>query len=121
MRKKYRWDKDTKTFIEFRKEDKIVNAPNVIQDSMDALKHHGDGRMYDSKSNFRKTTKRLGFEERGDAESVADNIPKFKNTSEDDYVAATKQAWAMCESGNAPLNEYEREVCKRIDERLRNR
>lgn len=41
------------------------SAPYVISDSMDGLKHHGTGRITDSKSEFRKMTKAAGCLEVG--------------------------------------------------------
>lgn len=40
-------------------------APYVISDNMDGLKHHGTGRVTDSKSEFRKMTKACGAVEMG--------------------------------------------------------
>lgn len=40
-------------------------APMVQSDSMDALMHHGCGKIMDSKSAFRKKTKELGLIEYG--------------------------------------------------------
>ena len=40
-------------------------AVYVISDTMDMVKHHGSGRMFDSKSNFRKETKACGMVEVG--------------------------------------------------------
>lgn len=44
-----------------------VRRPNsgVIQDTMDKTWHPGDGRIYESKSAFRRATKALGLEEMG--------------------------------------------------------
>lgn len=40
-------------------------APGIICDSMQALEHPCDGRVYDSKSAFRRVTKAFGMEEKG--------------------------------------------------------
>ena len=40
-------------------------APGIICDSMQALEHPCDGRIYDSKSLFRRVTKAYGMEEKG--------------------------------------------------------
>lgn len=42
-----------------------LSAPMVQSDSMDALMHHGTGKIMDSKSAFRKKTKELGLVEFG--------------------------------------------------------
>lgn len=98
-----------------------IDAPAVVQDSMDAIEHPADGRLYDSKSAFRRVTKEHGLEERGGEARVAPGTPYRQGMSDADYERSAKEAWEMCRSGNAPLNEYEREVCKRINERIRNR
>lgn len=122
MRTRYIYDKETRTFIESNAEVKPrVEAPFVQTDSMDLLKHHGNGKYYDSKSGFRRVTKALGYEERGDAESVADNKPKMVGMTERDYHESIQKSWAQLKSGTAPLSEFDREVCRRTDERLRNR
>lgn len=40
-------------------------GPNIISDNMEPLKHHGNGRMIDSKRAFSKTTRDLGLVEIG--------------------------------------------------------
>lgn len=42
-----------------------VRVHNVITDTMDGTWHPVDGAMYDSKSNFRKTTRAHGYQELG--------------------------------------------------------
>ncbi len=41
------------------------DATQVISDTMDALQHHADGKMYDSKQKFRETTRAYGYIEYG--------------------------------------------------------
>lgn len=48
-------------------------APNVISDNMDGLKHHGTGKITDSKSEFRKMTRAAGCIEMGN-----DSLPARK-------------------------------------------
>lgn len=43
-------------------------APHIISDHMQPLKHHGSGKIIDSKSSFRKETKALGCIEIGNEE-----------------------------------------------------
>lgn len=40
-------------------------GPSIIQDSMEPLRNHADGRIYDSKSEFAKATRRAGCIEVG--------------------------------------------------------
>ena len=43
----------------------MSKGPYVISDHMDPLKHHASGKVFDSKSEFRKETKALGMVEMG--------------------------------------------------------
>lgn len=46
-------------------ESKRQSAPNVISDIMDPIRHHGTGKIIDSKSRFRQDTKASGCVEIG--------------------------------------------------------
>lgn len=122
---KARWvfDPATKEMVEVPLDykPKRVDAPAVYQDSMDAIEHPADGRMYDSKSAFRRVTKEHGLEERGNERRIASGTPVRSGMSDADYERSAKEAYEMVRSGNAPLSEYEREKCKRINQYLRNR
>lgn len=48
--------------------------PAIVRDQMDALTHMGNGKTYDSKSQFRRATKELGLVEIGN-----DNIQPRKS------------------------------------------
>lgn len=47
-----------------RRPDEVLQAPMVIRDGMD-LTEHVDGKFYDSKRGYRKTTRQLGYVEVG--------------------------------------------------------
>lgn len=47
------------------------SAPGVISDNMDMTRHMADGRHYDSKSEFRRATKRAGCVEVGTDTSIS--------------------------------------------------
>lgn len=122
MRKKFVFDRNTKGFIEVSPSwEEKGRTHAVIQDSMDPLEHPANGKIYDSKKEFRRVTKLHGLEELGNERRGTGSQPAYQKVSEADYVDAVKSAWAQLDSGTAPLNEYEREVCRRNDERLRNR
>ena len=53
-RGKWTIDRETGKLIDFVEKKIEVNAPRVKTDSMDALEHPCNGRMYDSKSEFRR-------------------------------------------------------------------
>jgi len=98
---------------------KQVNAPFVWTDSMQAVEHPASGKIYESKSAFRRETKRYGLEEVGNSRNFANKKESISKVPE--IEAALIQAKAMLDSGTAPLSEKDREVCKRINERIRNK
>lgn len=59
----------TREFVELdewhRRRNKAPKSAAVISDSMEAAAHPCDGKVYDSKSAFRKVTKAHGREEMG--------------------------------------------------------
>lgn len=52
----------------------VGQGPNIIRDTMDPLKHMGNGRTYDSKSAFRQASKALGLVE------IGNETPKPRQT-----------------------------------------
>lgn len=50
------------------------SAPNVISDNMEPTKHHGTGRMIDSKRAFSKETRAIGCVELGN-EAIKPRVP----------------------------------------------
>ncbi len=71
-------------------ENDTAQAVYVIRDEMDALRHHGDGQMYTSKSKFRQATRASGCIELGN-----DAAPKPRKPIQLDKrarVEAIKQA-----------------------------
>lgn len=118
---KWVWDPASKSMVEVpvTYKPKVVDAPGVIQDTMDPLEHPANGRVYDSKSAFRYVTKLHGLEERGNEARVAPNKPQYKGMSPEDYKDCAERSYYEVKYQNAPLSEYERERCKRINERIR--
>lgn len=57
--------KDFISIEEWRAARQKVSSAAIISDSMEALPHPCDGKIYDSKSTFRKVTKAHGCEETG--------------------------------------------------------
>ncbi len=64
MRRFYYWDEVTQKFTEARPREASPKV-HIIQDSMNALAHPCDGRIYDSKSVFRQVTRAHGAVELG--------------------------------------------------------
>ena len=96
-------------------------APAIIMDTMTPCYHPATDQYVDSKSRFKQITKACGYEDRTGASAVADNRPKFNRMTEDDFIADVKIAREQLQSGTAPLTEYDKHVCKQIDERLKNK
>lgn len=65
-------------------------APYVIQDSMDAVAHPCTGKLMDSKSEFRKTTKAHGCVEVGNEKPSAPKAQKLGGIREDLVKAAAQ-------------------------------
>lgn len=76
-----------------------LSAPGVIRDGLDDLWHPSDGKLYDSKANFRKSTKRHGGVEVGNEEQ-RDNR-QFDTITEQDVAIAAQ----MVEQGYKPSPE----------------
>lgn len=74
----------------------VVCCPMVIRDGLDDLWHPVDGKLYDSKSNFRRTTKESGGEEVG---NELQKDARYDNTVTQDEVA---KAYNMVSNGYKP-------------------
>lgn len=102
-------------------------APMIISDTIRHEVHPLTGKATDSRSTHRKMTREhnsihgTAYDYRGSEKRVADNIPKFKEMSEDDYIRDTAIAREQVLSGTAPLTDYDKHVCKEINTRLKNK
>jgi len=121
MRVTYVWDKEQKKLVErgqFYRES--FPAPFIVEDTISAQLHPGTCKWVDSRSKFKMMTKACGLSERG-PEQMKDQGPKYKEMDSHSFERDVKIAYEQCRSGTAPLSEYDRKVCRSIDERLRNR
>jgi hypothetical protein len=75
-------------------------APHVIRDQMDALRHMADGKMYDSKSAFRKATKAAGCVEVGDQPNYGRNRRDPPKLDKRERVEAIKKTIYDLKNGN---------------------
>ncbi len=80
-------------------------GPAVHTDTIDPLEHPMDARLYDSKSEFRKTTKRLGGLEVGN-EKIP-RKPKYANSKEFEIDIAKDVDKAYGQAGNLTIGERE--------------
>lgn len=65
----------------------MPKGPYIISDHMDPVKHHGTGRIHDSKSEFRKDTKSCGAIETGnDPIKPRKSIPLDRRQRRDDIA-----------------------------------
>lgn len=99
-------------------------APMVIQDTIDKIKHPGDGRIYDSRSAYEQTSKALGL--------VQVDIPKDfdfnRNTmvrdlskAEIDAIGqdieqAVHKAYYDLRDGNQALTDGQRQYAQAVNE-----
>lgn len=78
MRKRYYWNKETKTFEEF-KPLPLVPRIHIQDDTCDAQQHPITGKVYESKSAFRRDTEAAGCHEVGnDYANRLDYMPEPK-------------------------------------------
>lgn len=96
-------------------------APAIQVDSMPLTSHPANGQPVESKSQFKRIMKAHGYEDRTGAKAVADNKPRLKQVSDDDYVKEVKIAREQVQAGTAPLTEYDKQVCKEMNRRLKNK
>jgi len=76
-----------------------VDAPQVISDTMEPLRHMADGKYYDSRRKFRQATKDAGCVELGnEAPIMKKPVPLDRQKRREDI----KRAKWMLENGMAP-------------------
>lgn len=91
---KYIWDRDLKRFIPaaewHRRHPPPKNmGPMVISDEHAPFKSMADGRIYDSKSAYRRTLKEHGFIEVGNDEPA----PRYPDFEPESAVPDLEKAW----------------------------
>lgn len=76
----------------------------VISDTMDGIRNHADGKMYDSKASFRRATKSAGAIEVGTEtqHDRRDMVPKLRDIRED-----VARSFEMVRNGYRPYVENE--------------
>lgn len=95
-------------------------APMIRMDSMPGDYHPVTGEWCDSRSKFRAINKATGTEERGMGRET-DNVPVMSGIDDKDYERDVQIAREQLIAGTAPLTEFDRAVCKKIDEQLANK
>lgn len=89
-------------------------APYIVKDGMDPVQHMGNGRVYDSKSAFRRATRDLHLVELGnDAPAGTSKIPVDRKELREDI----RQAMAQVAEGRrvAPAEPVPGETVRRYD------
>lgn len=95
----YVWDKEKKQMVEAseyysnRAKQKWKNNHLVINDTTDPFISHADKKFYDSKSQYRKELKRLGYEEVGN-DSMSDRFKRKEeawNKTHKEYMDSFKK------------------------------
>lgn len=76
MRRLYRYDQTAGKLVELTEERDYQPRVYVQGDGMPAAVHHADGRVYDSKSKFRRVTRDHGYVEVGNDFVGAKSRPK---------------------------------------------
>lgn len=97
-------------------------APYVIQDSMDALKHPGDGRLYDSKSSFDQASKAMGltaWEPPKNWDSNGTYQEPDEKLIEQDMNQAVERAYNDLKWGDTKLDDNQQQAAKEINEKYK--
>lgn len=93
----------------------------IRTDSMEPIEHPAEpGKLIDSQSRYRAITKKHGLVEVGN-EKIKAKEPIMKRMSVEDIMDDVAKARNDCRYGMSGLSEFERERCRRIDERRRNK
>lgn len=124
---RYVWNKETKSFNEYdlsrpSKEPRESVAPWIRPDSMaPAVDAHG--RVTDSWSQWNRSAKDKGFEVKHVDENVEDPSKRQKQMTDRDYeeCAAKTIEQLRYSTYDQHFTEYDRAMCDRINERLKNR
>lgn len=94
MKTTFVYDAETDSWVPIEKRGPTeAKAPGVIQDTMDATWHPIDGKMYESKSQFRRTTRANGCYEVGNDEQ---NCSKRDNQA--DIKTDLLKSWEQLQS-----------------------
>lgn len=97
-------------------------APYVIADTMDTLKHPGDGRFYDSKSSFNQTSKALGlvpWEEPKDWNADGTYRSPDEKLIEEDINQAIERAYNDIKWDNVQLTDEQQVFAKETNEKIK--
>lgn len=87
---------------------KEPSAPEIIQDSIDPLLHPCDGRLYESKSEYRRVTKLHGMVELGDRESFPKGNEYEPPAGLEDSVIKAKTALSQLSHVTDPVERHDR-------------
>lgn len=97
-------------------------APMVMGDTIEATKHHGDGRVYESRSAFNRATKACGL---SDGWSAPDDwntngtyVPPNLQEIREDVDQAYDRAVNDLKWGAAELSDSQKEYAKEVNEVL---
>lgn len=92
--------------------------PYIKCDSMPLTEHPVNGRYYDSKSEFNRVAKSLGYEDRTGERQVASGVTDIPIEV---YEQAVAESWEQVEANTAPLDENDRELCKVVNETIKSK
>lgn len=99
-------------------------APMIIQDTIDWMKHPGDGRYYDSRSSFEQTSKAMGLVQSDipkDFDYQRDTMIRDLSKAEIDAIGqdieqASHRAYHALRDGAQPLTDEQREYAAVVNE-----
>lgn len=121
MRTRYRWDKETKTFIDIGKEwqDRMRQ---VVGDTMAvAAEHPITGEPVTSRSEWKRILRENNLSECSSRELVNHSGHSTPKQKEIDWGNAAAEAWNSLKYDDVPMTDRDREMFKRQNEQLRRR
>lgn len=114
--KKYTWSPE-RGLHECNSETKReIEAPAVIADEMEPMLSHADCKLYTSKSAYRQSLREQGFIEIGNDVDGFKQVNPFETREYNEQLKEDlTRSYYECRDKMAPISEFERERCKRID------
>lgn len=124
MRHKFRWNRETKSFDEFVKVHRTepFEAPFIRPDSM-PMAIDASGKPTESWSHWKRVGKQYGDVVHISEQQQDDPSKRFTGMTDADYEASARMSMEQLRYGTYDdhFTEYDREMCKRVNERIRNK
>lgn len=114
-RTRYIWDEKEQKLVELSTYRVEADAPTVYSDTIDKTYCHADGKYYESRSAMKRGIKESGC----DTMEWGTQIKKEEKSDYKEILNDMERSRNDLRYGNAPLTEYDKHVCKEMNERYR--